>query len=153
MIGRELVTQCAYYGAILGQHSRQPNGWGHDCRSQQDRSGAGRGATGQRQPRRAAGADDANYKQSMADLSRRLGERAARQPAVDPGEAKAARRAALEEYDRARGRRLIVGLGLAAAVVVGAGIAYLVPTMGSRPVPPSASAAAQSEPAPPVEVA
>ena len=104
-------------------------------------------------PDKADSRDDANYKQSMADLSRRLGERAARQPAVDPGEAKAARRAALEEYDRTRGRRLIVGLGLAAAVVVGAGIAYLVPTMGSRPVPPSASAAAQSEPAPPVEVA
>src|SRR5216684_4439265 len=104
-------------------------------------------------PDKADSRDDANCKQSMADLSRRLGERAARQPAVDPGEAKAARRAALEEYDRTRGRRLIVGLGLAAAVVVGAGIAYLVPTMGSRPVPPSASAAAQSEPAPPVEVA
>lgn len=104
-------------------------------------------------PDRADSRDDTNYKQSMADLSRRLGERAARQPEVDPGEAKAARRAALEAYDRARNRRLIVGLSLAAAVVVAAGVAYLVPTIGSPPVPPSSIAAAQPEPAPPVEVA
>jgi Putative peptidoglycan binding domain len=104
-------------------------------------------------PDKADSRDDANYKQSMADLSRRLGERAARQPEVDPGEAKAARRAALEAYDRARNRQLIVGLSLAAAVVVAAGLAYLVPTIGSPVVPSSSIAAAQPEPAPPVEVA
>ena len=96
---------------------------------------------------------DEPLSQSMADLSRRLGERAARQPEVDPGEAKAARRAALEAYDRARSRRLIVGLSLATAVVVAAGVAYLVPTLGLRAVPPSPSAEAQPAPAPPVEVA
>jgi hypothetical protein len=96
---------------------------------------------------------DEPLSQSMADLSRRLGERAVRQPAADPGEAKAARRAALEAYDRARSRRLIAGLGVAAAVVVAAGIAYLVPTLGSRAVPPSPSAEAQPAAAPSVEVA
>jgi hypothetical protein len=99
------------------------------------------------------GRDDEIFKQSMAELSRRLGERSARQSPVDPAAARAASRAALATYDRARGRQLIVGLGVAVAVVVGAGIAYLFPTVGARPVPPSPSAAARTEPAPPIEMA
>jgi peptidoglycan hydrolase-like protein with peptidoglycan-binding domain len=39
------------------------------------------------------------------------------------------------------------------AVVVGAGIAYLVPTVGALPVPPSPSAAARTEPASTLEMA
>jgi CheY-like chemotaxis protein len=104
-------------------------------------------------PGKADGRDDEISRQSMAELSRRLGERAARQRAVDPGAAKAAHRAALQAYDRARARRLRLGLGFAVAAVVGSGIAYLAPTVGSRPVPPSPSAAASPEPASPIEMA
>jgi CheY-like chemotaxis protein len=104
-------------------------------------------------PGKADGRDDEISKQSMVELSRRLGERAARQRAVDPGAAKAARRAALQEYDRARVRRLRLVLGFAVGAVVGSGIAYLVPTVGSRPVPPSPSAAASTEPASPIDMA
>jgi hypothetical protein len=103
-------------------------------------------------PDKADSQDDEVSNPSMAELSRRLGERAARQRAVDPAAAKAARRAALAAYDRARGRRLIVGLSVAVAVVVGAGIAYLVPTVGALPVPPSPGAVARTEPASPLEV-
>ena len=86
-------------------------------------------------------------KRSMADLARRLAERAAQQRAVDPRAAAAERRAALEAYNQARERRLIVGLSVAVAVTVGAGIAYLVSTVNSRPVPPFPSVAARPEPA------
>jgi DNA-binding response OmpR family regulator len=83
---------------------------------------------------------------SMAELSRRLGVRAARQQAVDPGAAKAARRAALQAYERARVRRQRLGMAFAVAAVVGSAIAYLVPT-----VPASPSAAARPEPTSPLE--
>ena len=92
-------------------------------------------------PGKADGRDDEISELSMAELSRRLGERAARQRAVDPGAAKAARRAALQAYERARVHRLRVGLAFAVAAVVGSAIAYLVPT-----VPASSSAAARPEP-------
>jgi hypothetical protein len=105
-------------------------------------------------PGKADGRDDEISDPSMAELSRRLGERAARQRAVDPGAAKAAHRAALQAYDRARARRLRLGLGFAVAAIVGSGIAYLVPTVGSPLVPPSPStAAARPEPASPIEMA
>jgi hypothetical protein len=96
---------------------------------------------------KAGGRDDEISKRSMADLARRLAERAAQQRAVDPRAAAAERRAALEAYNQARERRLIVGLSVAVAVTVGAGIAYLVSTVDSRPVPPFPSVAARPEPA------
>ena len=96
---------------------------------------------------KADGRDDEISKRSMADLARRLAERAAQQRAVDPRAAAAERRAALEAYNQARERRLIVGLSVAVAVTVGAGIAYLVSTVDSRPVPPFPSVAARPEPA------
>jgi Putative peptidoglycan binding domain len=96
---------------------------------------------------KAGGRDDEISKRSVADLARRLAERAAQQRAVDPSAAVAERRAALEAYDQARERRLIVGLSVAVAVTVGAGIAYLVSTVDSRPVPPVPSVAARPEPA------
>src|SRR5260370_11993294 len=65
-------------------------------------------------------------KQSMAELSRRLAERAAKQRAVGPRAAAAARRAALQAYDRARARRLRLVLGFAVGAVVGSGLANLV---------------------------
>jgi DNA-binding NarL/FixJ family response regulator len=92
-------------------------------------------------------------KQSMAELSRRLAERAAKQRAVGPRAAAAARRAALQAYDRARARRLRLVLGFAVGAVVGSGIANLVPTVGLRPVPPSPDAAARPEPASPLSLA
>jgi CheY-like chemotaxis protein len=84
---------------------------------------------------------------SMAELSRRLAERAARQRAVDPGAAKAAHRAALQAYDRARARRQRLALAFAVAAIASSGIAYLFPTVGSEAVPPSPSAAARPDPA------
>ncbi len=102
-------------------------------------------------PGKADGRDDEISDPSMAELSRRLGERAARHRAVDPGAAKAVRHAALEAYDHARARRLRLGLGFAVAAIVGSGIAYLVPTVGSPLVPPSPSAAARPQPASPLE--
>ena len=96
---------------------------------------------------KAGGRDDEVSKRSLADLARRLAERAAQQRAVDPSAAAAERRAALEAYDQARERRLIVGLSVAVAVTVGAGIAYLVSTVNSRPVPPLTNVAARPEPA------
>jgi hypothetical protein len=99
----------------------------------------------------ADGRNDDVSQPSMAELSRRLGERAARQRAVDPAAAKAARRAALDAYDQAHERRLIVGLSVAVAAVIGAGAVYLVSTVGSGAVPPSRSAAARPEPASPLE--
>jgi len=92
-------------------------------------------------PGKAGGRDAEISELSMVELSRRLGERAARQQAIDPGAAKAARRAALQAYEGARVRRLRLGLAFAVAAVVGSAIAYLVPT-----VPASPSAAARPEP-------
>jgi CheY-like chemotaxis protein len=103
-------------------------------------------------PRKADSRDDEISDPSVAELSRRLGEWAAWHRAVDPAAAKAVRHAALQAYDRARVRRLRLGLGFAVAAIVGSGVAYLVPTVGSPLVPPSPSAAARSEPASPVSM-
>lgn len=102
-------------------------------------------------PHAADGRNDDVSEPSMAELSRRLGERAARQRAVDPAAAKAARLTALEAYDQAQERRLIVGLSVAVAAVIGAGIVYLVSTVGSGPVPQSPSTATRPESASPPE--
>ena len=88
----------------------------------------------------ADGRDDDVSKPSIAELSRRLAERAARQRAVDPAAAKTARRAALEAYDRTRARRQRLVLGLAGGAIACSSIIYLVPTPGLG-VAPSPSAA------------
>ena len=80
----------------------------------------------------ADGRDDDVSKPSIAELSRRLAERAARQRAVDPAAVKTARRAALEAYDRTRARRQRLVLGLAGGAIACSSIIYLVPTPGSR---------------------
>jgi CheY-like chemotaxis protein len=80
----------------------------------------------------ADGRDDDVSKPSIADLSRRLAERAARQGPVDPAVAKEARRAALEAYDCTRTRRRRLVLGLAGGAIVCSTIIYLAPTVGSR---------------------
>jgi hypothetical protein len=79
------------------------------------------------------------------DLSRGLAERAARQRPADPVAAKAARRAALEAYDRARARRQRLALGLGVGAIACSGIAYLLPTVGSVTVLLSPGAAALPE--------
>jgi hypothetical protein len=80
-----------------------------------------------------ADARDADVsKPSIAELSRRLAERAARQRAVDPAAVKTARRAALEAYDRTRARRQRLVLGIAGGAIACSSIIYLVPTLGSR---------------------
>jgi DNA-binding response OmpR family regulator len=98
------------------------------------------------------GRRDENPKQPMAELARQLAERTARQGAVDPAEAKAARRAALQAYDRVRGRRLRVGLGFAMGGLVGSGVASVFPTIGSWHLQPASSvemATAAATPLPP----
>lgn len=103
--------------------------------------------------RAAAGnADDAHGAPSMAELARRLAERTARQQAVDPAAAAATRRAALEAYDLARERRLIVALSAVLALTVGAAVAYFVSTIESRPLVQLPSAAAQPKSAPSREI-
>lgn len=113
------------------------------------------------QPRGAGGdaraaarnTDDAHSAPSMAELARRLAERTARQRAVDPAAVAAARRAALEAYDLARERRLIVALSAVLALTVGAAVAYFVSTIESRPLAQLPIAAAQPESASSREIA
>ena len=71
---------------------------------------------------KAGSRDDEAFKQSMAELSRRLGERVAQQSTGHPAAAATERRAALQAYDLARERRQIAMLGVAVAAVIGAGI-------------------------------
>jgi CheY-like chemotaxis protein len=92
----------------------------------------------------ADGRDDDVSASSMAELSRRLAERAARQRAVDPAAAKAAHRAALKAYDRMRARRQRLVLGFAVGAIACSAVAYLVPTVVTGAVPLSPSAAAST---------
>jgi hypothetical protein len=94
----------------------------------------------------ADGRDDDAFKSTIAELQRRLAERAARLQAVDPAAAKMARRAALEAYDRTRARRQRLILGLAGGAIACSSIIYLVAAAGSK-VAPSPSATLP-EPAP-----
>jgi hypothetical protein len=89
----------------------------------------------------------------MADFSRKLGERAARQSAGGLAAAAQERREALQAYDRARRRQQILTAGVAVGAVIALGIASLAPPIASPVAPPPAVAAAPSEPAPPVMVA
>ena len=80
---------------------------------------------------------------SMAELSRRLGERAARQQGIDPAAAKAARHAALKAYAHTRRQRLV--LEFAVGAIACAVVTYLVPTIRLVAFPPSSNAAASTE--------
>jgi DNA-binding NarL/FixJ family response regulator len=92
----------------------------------------------------ADGRNDDVSRSSIAELSRWLGERATRQPALDPAAAKAARRAALVAYDRTRTRRQRLVLGFAVGAIACSAVAYLVPTIRLVAVPLSPSAAAST---------
>jgi hypothetical protein len=89
----------------------------------------------------ADGRDGDVSRPSIAELSRRLGERAARQRVIDPAVAKAARRAALKAYDRMRTRRQRLVLGFAVGAIACSAVAYLVPTIRLVAVPLSPSTA------------
>ena len=104
-------------------------------------------------PNKADGRDNEVFRSSMAELSRRLSERAAEQRTIDPATAKAAQVAALQALDRARARRLRLVLGVAIGAVGGSGIAYLVPTIGLLSASPPPSATAHTEQASPIEMA
>jgi len=95
----------------------------------------------------ADGRDDGLSQPSIAQLSRRLAERAARQLAVDPAVAKEPRRAALKAYDRTRAPRQRLVLGLAVGAIACSAVAYLVPTIHLVAVPMTPSTAALAEPA------
>ncbi len=89
----------------------------------------------------------------MADFSRKLGERVARQSAGGLAGAAQERREALQAYDRARRRQRILTAGVAVGALIALGIASLAPPTVSPDAPPPPVAAAPSEPAPPVMVA
>jgi hypothetical protein len=95
------------------------------------------------------------FRQSIADLSKRLGERAARESTSEPQAAAEARRRAMKAYERERARKLRLALMGAGAVVATAGFAWVMVLLGEPdplPMPPSQIADVQSvpSPAPPV---
>jgi len=106
--------------------------------------------------REQAPANDAMFIDAMADFSRQLGERAARQ---SPGLAAAQqhRREALRAYDRTRRRQQILTGGVAVGALIALGIASLAPPVSPPVAAPPAVAAvpapAPAEPAPPVMAA
>ena len=69
---------------------------------------------------------EAFFRQSIADLSKRLGERAARDSSAEPQAAVEARRRAMQAYERERARKLRLVLTGAAAVFATAGFAWAV---------------------------
>jgi hypothetical protein len=98
-------------------------------------------------------AKDALFIDVMADFSRKLGERAARQSAGGLAGAAQERREALQAYDRKRRRQQILTAGVAVGALIALGIASLAPPTAPPVAAPPAVAAAPSEPAPAVMVA
>jgi len=98
-------------------------------------------------------AKDALFIDVMADFSRKLGERVARQSAGGLAGAAQERREALKAYDRARRRQQILTAGVAVGALIALGIAALAPPTAPPVAPPPAVAAAPAEPAPAVMVA
>jgi Putative peptidoglycan binding domain len=103
--------------------------------------------------RKTSPANDALFIDAMADFSRKLGERAARQSAGGLAGAAQERREALKAYDRARRRQQILTAGVAVGALIALGIASLTPPTAAPVAAPPAVAAAPAEPAPPVMVA
>lgn len=80
------------------------------------------------------------FRQSIADLSKRLGERAARQSTSEPQAAAEARRRAMQIYERERSRKLRLMLTGAGVVGVTAAIAWAVVMLGQSEAPATALA-------------
>jgi hypothetical protein len=94
---------------------------------------------------RLAGLDDGHFRQSVADLSRRLAER----QTADPLDEARARHAAMQRLNREHGgigRRMAIGLAL--GVVAGSAIAALLSSLGAPAAPPALSVVARPD-APP----
>jgi hypothetical protein len=146
-----------------------------DVKSSDGKSSDGKPRSGRKLIRDLDGPVDEDFRKSMAGLSQRLAERTTGQPAADPKEAVAARKAALLAYDLERAHRLhatlkIVGAGalsvaIAAAVVIFASpfdrpslgpstftkpveVAAVVPIAPVAPVAPAAEATASAAPSP-----
>ncbi|MPZ30892.1 MAG: hypothetical protein GEV13_07820 [Rhodospirillales bacterium] len=103
--------------------------------------------------RSKAPANDALFIDVMADFSRKLGERVARQSAGGLTAAAQERREAMRAYDRARRRQQMLTAGVAVGALIALGIASLAPPIAPPVAPPPAVAAAPAEPAPAVRVA
>jgi len=106
------------------------------------------GARGERSP-----ANDGLFIDVMADFSRKVGDRVARQSAAGLVGAAQERREALKAYDRTRRRQQILTAGVAVGALIALGIASLAPPTAPPVAPPPAVAAAPAEPAPAVMVA
>ena len=115
-------------------------------------SPAGPRRTARQLLRELDGPVDERFKQSLAGLSRGLGERAARQPTGDPKAAAEARRAALQAYDLARARRLKTALNAVGLVVATAGVACFTAFLAMPPDRLSPSVTASTERAPSIGV-
>lgn len=100
-----------------------------------------------------APANDAMFIDVMADFSRKLGERVARQTAGGLAAAQQERREAMRSYDRSRRRQQILTAGVAVGALIALGIASLAPPIAPPVSAPPAVAAAPPEPPPPVMVA
>jgi hypothetical protein len=98
-------------------------------------------------------ANDALFIDVMADFSRKLSERVARQSAGGLAGAAQERREALKAYDRRRRRQQLMTGGVAVGALIALGIASLTPPTAAPVAAPPAVAAAPAEPAPPVMVA
>jgi len=98
-------------------------------------------------------ANDAMFIDVMADFSRQLSERVARQSAGGLAAAQQERREALRALDRKRRRQQMLTAGVAAGALVALGIASLAPPTAPPVAAPQPVAAAPTEPSPPVMVA
>ncbi len=97
-------------------------------------------------------ANDAMFIDVVADFSRQLSERVARQSAGGLAGAAQERREALKAYDRTRRRQQMLTAGVAVGALIALGIASLAPPIAPPVAAPPAMAAAPTE-APPVMVA
>jgi Putative peptidoglycan binding domain len=92
---------------------------------------------------------DEIFKQSIADLSRRLAEQAAKQAAADPRAEAEKRRAALLAYNLARKRRLKMAASGAGLALAAACVAWFVVSISA---PPSSETTASASPPPATKV-
>lgn len=95
-----------------------------------------------------APADDAIFIDVMADFSRQLSERVARQSAGGLAGAQQERREALRAYERKRRRQQMLTAGVAVGALIALGIASLAPPTAPPVTAPAAVAAAPAEPSP-----
>src|SRR5262245_6800198 len=93
------------------------------------------------------------FQQSIADLSRRLGERAGKRGAAEMQAAAEERRRAMQAYERERARKLRLGLTGAGAVLATACLTWFVVILGEPEAPMSATPVAAAQPAPSAIVA